>query len=93
MTDEFLVCALADAEYSVSGSSFDKHCTKCNKRVMVSPSGQNMLKSHPSLHIVCNTCARPVLDEPTTAVGLAGTPEEFIRDLKNQRPNLWRGRN
>jgi hypothetical protein len=55
-----LVCEPADSPLTIPGSSFNRACVKCNRRVMISPRGQQVLATMGDLfQVVCRSCARP----------------------------------
>ena len=87
-----LVCALADAPYTVPGSIFRHHCTECGRRVMLAPSGQRMLATKNVLRIICERCfARNV--KPGDQIAPTGTMDEILDELRRTQPNLRRNRN
>lgn len=93
MTQEFLVCMRADAEWVAQGSSFNRTCSRCTARVMVAPSGQALLRREPLLAIVCSICyARHPPNLPVD-VRLAGEPQQIAREILSAVPNFWRKRN
>jgi hypothetical protein len=43
LPQKLLVCALADADLTVGGSTFNRACSQCNARIMVAPLGRAAL--------------------------------------------------
>lgn len=87
-----IVCALATAPAMIRGSSFDRMCGVCGKRVMIAPSGQKLLRSKPDLEILCSGCF--VLNPPKgPEIDVPGSPEEIAAELSAIVPNLYRKRN
>ena len=92
MPDEvILVCARADALWTVAGSGFDFKCDKCGRRVMTAPSGRNYVKDHPLTGILCVDCWRRA-GAPAMSKPLCGW-DDVLRELKTCIPNDWRERN
>ena len=85
---EALVCAPADAPYMIAGSTFGRFCSKCNARVMLSPSGAQMLTKRP-IPLICFICFRARF--PRMAV--RPWTEQQREELKTTVPNYWRERN
>ena len=57
MTEKVLVCMPADATWTVLDSSFDRHCSRCGVRVMIAPSGREMIANTPELvEVICFDC-------------------------------------
>jgi IMP cyclohydrolase len=89
-----LVCALADSELTVAGSSFDRMCSRCNSRVMVSPSGQQRVRDNPHIEIVCIRCLSTIKPPADSKVMMSPeTTEDLIAELKKTVRNPWRERN
>jgi hypothetical protein len=91
MSDQevFLVCEHAEAPMNVPGSSFRHRCSKCNRRVMVAPSGLQLLRERPGISVLCVTCFREFKDPK-----FVGMNEEQIAEAKQPSvPNLWKERN
>ena len=88
-----LVCARADSPRMCEGSIFGKHCSKCGVEVMIAPSGQDILKLHPELRIMCGDCFG-LVNEPMDC-RLAAPASQIIREAKTAQPNPRRkaGRN
>jgi hypothetical protein len=91
----FLVCALADGPLMVVvGTSFQHVCETCQRRVMVSPSGQKRLKSLENCKIVCMDCFN---ENPPQAdyehQFSAGSLEAAVQELSRAVPNSWKNRN
>lgn len=55
--DVFLVCARADATFTVRGSKFDRVCYRCGQAVMIAPSGIQRLEKETNIQILCVVCA------------------------------------
>jgi hypothetical protein len=94
MSDEeemYLVCEHAEAPMTVPGSSFRFHCSKCNRRVMVAPSGLSLLRERPEIAIICLTCSYALKHEGTKFEGL--TAEQRAEIEQPSVPNPWKERN
>ena len=81
-----LVCARADEPMMCEGTVFGHHCSQCGTEVMVAPSGQDMLKLHPEMLILCRVCFMAT----NTAVWdtqLAGPKEQIMREASTAKPN------
>jgi hypothetical protein len=90
VSDElFLVCALADAPLTVSGSSFKHHCSKCHRRVMVAPSGMQLLRERRELAILCLTCFRRLKNPQLGDLNA----EQIAEAMQPSVPNSWKERN
>lgn len=90
MSDEvFLVCEHADALMTTPGSSFKFHCSKCNRRVMIAPSGMNVLRDRPAVAILCLGCFYGLKDAQFEGL----TAEQCAELREPSIPNLWRKRN
>jgi hypothetical protein len=85
------ICAPATGDLMVTGTSFDRVCSKCNQRVMVSPSGQARLKAEPAAVIICLKCFKP--PARYDAELSAGTREGLAAELATIQPNTWKDRN
>jgi hypothetical protein len=89
-----LVCALADAELTVAGSTFDRACSQCKARIMVAPSGRAALARDPTMVLACVRCAvKAVSSDPEVSIALAGAPSDIVCEIKSAQPNFWRKRN
>jgi len=53
---KILVCGRADAPRAAVNSDFTRFCSRCAHRVMIAPSGQRLLASHPDFEIICEEC-------------------------------------
>jgi DNA-directed RNA polymerase subunit RPC12/RpoP len=84
-----LICAPADALWTVPGSTFDRTCARCGRKVMIAPSGQRILREYPDAVIRCETC----IPRDATFELAAGTPKEALREARTMQPNLRRLRN
>ena len=87
----FLVCAIADAPLVVPGSVFVHSCSLCGVRLMTAPSGQEILKRHPTFKLLCTGCWKATREHDD--ILLPGTPEKVIEELKTSVPNMRRNRN
>ena len=85
---EALVCMPATAQQTIPGSSFDRYCSRCRRRVMISPHGQERLKAKPTMVILCVDCI-----PPDAEFHLCASPKETAQALRTSIPNLWRVRN
>jgi hypothetical protein len=89
-----LVFVPTTASRTVPGSTFDRHCFRCQRRVMMAaPTGRAWLKTYPTSQILCILCYR---DRPPDDGGrrtLAASPAEIAAELRTAVPNLWRQRN
>ena len=81
----------ADAPTVVHGSVFNKTCSECGERVMVAPSGQELLKCHPKAKILCTACFRPTPGDIVQSA--AKTMAEIRAEVRAAHPNPWRNRN
>lgn len=88
-----LVCADAEAPNCVPGSVFDRVCSTCGRKLMVAPSGQELLKARPDMVTVCAKCAAPKLLDPATEVELAADADVVVDEVRRSGPNLRRSRN
>lgn len=88
MNPPVLVCAPASSPRVPRGSIFTHSCSKCKERVMVAPSGQQILRTHKDCVIVCGNCYVP--DGPALP---AFSLEDFLDEVANATPNFWRKRN
>ncbi|HEX4695003.1 hypothetical protein [Sphingomonas sp.] len=86
-----LVCQLADAPLTVARSSFDRCCADCGRRVMIAPSGVDLLRRRPEVRVICVHCM-VMMAEPGMQVGLPGDGDQIIGELRTVRPNEWRHR-
>ena len=86
-----LVCARATEPVTTRGSTFDRHCGQCGARVMISPSGQRVLKSKKP-RIICLQCVAAYRG-PHIDVWAAASPEELEREKRDAIPNVHRERN
>jgi hypothetical protein len=89
---DIFVAALATAPFAARGSSFDKFCGACGKRVMVAPSGQLFLKKHPDIPIWCLPCVMERLPAGITFARSAHA-ETLDAETKTSVPNLFNERN
>lgn len=87
-----LVCAPATDSLTIRGSSFAHSCHECGQRVMVAPSGQEILREDPTIQILCVPCMNRLF-KPTDTVEPPDNPERIRQELRNIVPNLWRKRN
>jgi hypothetical protein len=92
---DVLVCLDADALTTLRGSTFDRSCGTCERRVMISPTGQRFLKRRPGIRILCERCyaALPDIEVAAAKHRLAAPPSEILAELKTRVPNLRRQRN
>jgi ribosomal protein S27E len=51
------------------------HCSKCGHEVGIYPSGQRVLKEHPSTRIICQICRG---DRPDIAILAPGAEHEIL---------------
>lgn len=88
----YILCPYADEEYTVTGSVFDKLCSKCFKRLMLSPSGQKVLAERAYAKLICLACAIGMdLELAGATAELAG--DTLANELKGVVPNTRRSRN
>ena len=82
-----IVCALATDPHVFEGDVFHHRCGECNRHVMLSPSGQRWLGSHPDGGIICGECyllrhaGRPAIHELAP-----GAIEELLANSNTGRP-------
>jgi hypothetical protein len=89
-----LACAPADAELTVAGAVFNRHCEKCRARVMVAPSGRAALARDPEMGLLCMACAIAGFKSGEDRfAGPVSTMEETVRELSTIIDNPWRKRN
>lgn len=88
---QIIVCAPADGPFVVAGSTFDHVCCTCSERVMMAPSGQEIIRQNPETTILCIGCfSKLQFDgqiQPATDFA------QILREMASARPNPWRGRN
>lgn len=90
--DKTLMCAPADSPTTVAGSSFDRSCSECGQKVMISPSGQRVLSENPDMLVVCMACVMPKIQEHD-AISLTSDPVSVAHELAQTKPNMYRNRN
>lgn len=89
-----LICVRATQPWMTEGTVFDKLCSQCGMRVMVSRSGQYTLETVEGVEIVCDTCILPMIAEHDDVTFTpAGRPGQVREDFKNVRVNTWKERN
>ncbi len=86
---EAIVCARADADKCVRGTTFDRICATCKSPLMLAPSGQRFLSEHPDAVTICMYC----IPESAECIGPIRPLEEILEELKGSVPNLRRNRN
>jgi len=92
--DAVLVCALADSPLVVPGSIFTRHCSTCNRRVMIAPSGQSLLRRLPVARILCGACfIQNAKKYDALEIKLAADPQDIAIEARASVPNFWRKRN
>ena len=69
-TDELLVMRLADMHRIHPNQDNSHVCSRCGHIVGIYPSGQDMIKIHPEVRIVCSVCADVSIDlhDPTPQI-------------------------
>lgn len=87
--DNLLVCADADMPMMAEGSTFDKVCRRCQRRLMIAPSGQRYLAMYPEVETECWACH--VRHNPLE-LG-SGEPIAFLLESRRVVPNYRRSRN
>jgi hypothetical protein len=89
----FIVCAPADGDLMVVGTTLRHFCSRCKQRVMMSPSGQQHLKSLADIQILCLNCygQNPPLD--AKHILSAGSLEGLAAELATVIPNTFKNRN
>lgn len=88
-----LITVRADAPLAGAGATFDRFCSRCKNRVMISPTGQRALREKPDLAIICMNCYLGAEKEFPVVMRYPGTMEELKHDLATAQPNPWRTRN
>jgi hypothetical protein len=89
-----LVCARADAQFTVAGSTFERSCSRCNQRVMLSPSGKVYLERYTEAQLICTDCIiAEAGTKPVKTLGLAAPADVAAAELQQVVPNTWRLRN
>jgi hypothetical protein len=89
-----LVCARADARFTIAGSSFDRCCSRCNQRVMLSPSGKVYLERYTEAQLICTDCIiAEAGTKPVKTLGLAAPDDVAADELTRIVPNTWGLRN
>jgi hypothetical protein len=85
-----LVCAPADAPWTLPGSTFDRVCSLCGRKVMITPEGLKLLAARGGrMDVICGACFEPRAGEVVSI-----TPPEEIREMIARRvPNFRRYRN
>ncbi len=79
---------------TIPGSTFDRECSECRRRVMLSPQGQKVLDAQPSIELICLPCAERLYpDDLANGQPAAGTVREFMEGVSSAVPNVRRHRN
>jgi hypothetical protein len=80
-----LVCALADGPWCVRGSVFTFSCVHCNRRLMVAPLGQKIVRDAKGKALtLCERCARRI--PGCSEITAPAAKDDIV-------PNLWDLRN
>mgnify|MGYP001575510715 CR=1 FL=1 len=88
MTDPLtLICAPADAMFTVPGSDYTHKCSACGGRIMIATRGQKLLKDHPTAAVLCLRCYRPKNGDKIQVT------REALAEVQAAMPNTWRNRN
>ena len=88
-----LVCSPADAPRAIPGSSYDRECSICGRRLMIAPSGQRLLKREADVRLVCQFCWTAVSGALGDLEIQTDNFEEIRAELPTAQPNPWRKRN
>jgi hypothetical protein len=88
--EALLICAPADAELTVPGATFNRVCSKCSRRVMLSPTSERVFKEFRKVMLVCSSC---FFKGPIEGPILIRQTEEQVAEMRTCIPNLWRRRN
>jgi hypothetical protein len=86
-----IICPLADAPIMVRGSSLNRRCRGCKRRVMMSPSGERRIQRFPKIKVLCVECLLAEAD--SDVVEAYADLNELKADLGNIVRNTWRERN
>ncbi len=87
-----MICSRADDAVMVTaGTTLQYFCSKCRQRVVMSASGQRVMKEE-AMEIVCIPCFKPPIGEADFRIS-AGSIEEAQKELETARPNTWKNRN
>ena len=89
----YLVCAPATGRFTARGSVFHHRCSRCERQVMVAPSGQAWLRKYGKTKIQCSYCYEKRPPEDGGLHTLAASVEEILNEMETSVPNLWRKRN
>src|SRR4029450_13298517 len=88
LPQKVLVCASADAELTVEGTTFDRACSQCKARVLVAPSGRAALAMDPSLVLLSVPCEYAAITRSSeNSVELAAPPSEIAHELDSVQSN------
>jgi hypothetical protein len=88
-----LVCAPATAPTTAAGSVFDRCCWRCQRRVMIAPTGQRLLRKHPDTKIQCLPCTEATWITGSPWILAAANRDELRREKESEQPNFWKERN
>jgi hypothetical protein len=92
-----LVCAPADSEYAMAGSTFGLTCMNCGRRLMLSPSGASFLNLNPGAVVQCWPCFKTGEHSNEPISGLiaenGSVTDRLVIDSRDIKPNLRRYRN
>lgn len=61
-------------------------CAQCGERVGIYPSGQQLLKDHPDLVVVCHLCALCARSSERAAHDLAAPAEVIVQEILQSKP-------
>ena len=89
--ETLIVCSDADKTYTIRGTIFTHKCCRCQRSVMLSPSGQAFLKMTPQAKMICTGCV--LKEHPGKSSTVMPDKSAVVRDLMNIIPNLWKKRN
>ena len=77
MRHMLITMRLADMRY-VHNRQITRRCERCNETVGVYPSGQQEIKRHPTIEIVCQVCAPPLGEDARPA----GSWSEVMSEMR-----------
>ena len=79
--EALLICVLADKiAHAVEGPTFGGSCSKCGRRVVMTPSSRQLLASQPHVKVVCTGCYAPDPDVEVD-VHLTAPAEQVAREV------------
>lgn len=84
MSERVLVCMRLDDMRKVHPDQIERACSNCGQTVGVYPSGQQALKTYPTMPIICVVCADKDR-KPGDVAELAGSWEQIALENAESR--------